>query len=82
MMCPEEVLAASRRVGCTCRLPGSVVVGLLAVPPVPFWYASGARSLLSTLEVCAMSDAILFEMRGPVALITINRPESRNAINA
>lgn len=29
-----------------------------------------------------MSDAILFEMRGPVALITINRPDSRNAINA
>ena len=29
-----------------------------------------------------MSDAILYEMRGPVALITINRPESRNAINA
>ena len=29
-----------------------------------------------------MSDAILFELRGPVALITINRPESRNAINA
>jgi enoyl-CoA hydratase len=29
-----------------------------------------------------MSDAILFEMRGPVALITINRPESRNAINS
>lgn len=29
-----------------------------------------------------MSDAILFEMRGPVALITINRPASRNAINS
>ena len=29
-----------------------------------------------------MSDAILFQMQGPVALITINRPESRNAINA
>jgi enoyl-CoA hydratase/carnithine racemase len=29
-----------------------------------------------------MSDEILFELRGPVALITINRPESRNAINA
>ncbi|HEV3285865.1 MAG TPA: enoyl-CoA hydratase-related protein [Steroidobacteraceae bacterium] len=29
-----------------------------------------------------MSEAILFELRGPVALITINRPESRNAINA
>jgi enoyl-CoA hydratase/carnithine racemase len=29
-----------------------------------------------------MSDAILYEMRGPVALITINRPEARNAINA
>ncbi|MBS0378904.1 MAG: enoyl-CoA hydratase/isomerase family protein [Proteobacteria bacterium] len=29
-----------------------------------------------------MSEAILYEMRGPVALITINRPESRNAINA
>jgi enoyl-CoA hydratase/carnithine racemase len=29
-----------------------------------------------------MSDAILFERQGPVALITINRPESRNAINA
>jgi enoyl-CoA hydratase/carnithine racemase len=29
-----------------------------------------------------MSDAILFELQGPVALITINRPESRNAINA
>ena len=29
-----------------------------------------------------MSEAILFEMRGPVALITINRPEARNAINA
>ena len=29
-----------------------------------------------------MSDAILYEMRGPVALITINRPESRNAINS
>jgi enoyl-CoA hydratase len=29
-----------------------------------------------------MAEAILFEMRGPVALITINRPEARNAINA
>jgi enoyl-CoA hydratase len=29
-----------------------------------------------------MSDAILFELQGPVALITINRPGSRNAINA
>src|SRR5580692_4482463 len=29
-----------------------------------------------------MSDAILFELRGPVALITLNRPESRNAMNA
>jgi enoyl-CoA hydratase len=29
-----------------------------------------------------MSEAVLFEMRGPVALITINRPASRNAINA
>ncbi len=29
-----------------------------------------------------MSEAILFEMRGPVALITINRPEARNAVNA
>jgi enoyl-CoA hydratase len=29
-----------------------------------------------------MSEAIVFEMRGPVALITINRPEARNAINA
>lgn len=29
-----------------------------------------------------MSNAILFEMHGPVALITINRPESRNAINS
>jgi enoyl-CoA hydratase len=29
-----------------------------------------------------MSDAILFELQGPVALITINRPESRNAINS
>jgi enoyl-CoA hydratase/carnithine racemase len=29
-----------------------------------------------------MSEAIVYEMRGPVALITINRPESRNAINA
>src|SRR5580692_50466 len=53
-----------------------------AVPPVPFWYASGGRSHLSTPEVPPMSEAILFEMRGPVALITINRPEARNAINA
>jgi enoyl-CoA hydratase/carnithine racemase len=29
-----------------------------------------------------MSEAIVFEMRGAVALITINRPEARNAINA
>ena len=29
-----------------------------------------------------MSDAVLFQMQGPVALITINRPDSRNAINA
>ena len=29
-----------------------------------------------------MSEAIVYQMRGPVALITINRPESRNAINA
>jgi enoyl-CoA hydratase len=29
-----------------------------------------------------MSDAILFELQGPVAVITINRPESRNAINS
>jgi enoyl-CoA hydratase len=29
-----------------------------------------------------MSDAILYELHGPVALITINRPASRNAINA
>jgi enoyl-CoA hydratase len=29
-----------------------------------------------------MSEATVYEMRGPVALITINRPESRNAINA
>ena len=29
-----------------------------------------------------MSEAILYEMRGPVALITINRPAARNAINA
>jgi enoyl-CoA hydratase/carnithine racemase len=29
-----------------------------------------------------MSEAIVYEMRGAVALITINRPESRNAINA
>jgi enoyl-CoA hydratase/carnithine racemase len=29
-----------------------------------------------------MNEAIVFEMRGPVALITINRPEARNAINA
>ena len=29
-----------------------------------------------------MTEAIVFEMRGPVALITINRPEARNAINA
>ncbi len=29
-----------------------------------------------------MSEAILYQMRGPVALITINRPEARNAINA
>lgn len=29
-----------------------------------------------------MSDAILFEMHGAVAIITINRPEARNAINA
>jgi enoyl-CoA hydratase len=28
-----------------------------------------------------MSDAVLYEMRGPVAVITINRPEARNAIN-
>jgi len=29
-----------------------------------------------------MSDAILYEMQGPVAIITINRPERRNAINS
>ncbi len=29
-----------------------------------------------------MTEAIVFEMHGPVALITINRPEARNAINA
>ena len=29
-----------------------------------------------------MNEAIRYEMHGPVALITINRPESRNAINA
>jgi enoyl-CoA hydratase/carnithine racemase len=29
-----------------------------------------------------MGDVILYEMRGPVAVITINRPDSRNAINA
>jgi len=29
-----------------------------------------------------MSEAILYQMRGAVAVITINRPESRNAINA
>jgi len=29
-----------------------------------------------------MSDAILYELHGPVALITLNRPASRNAINA
>ena len=28
-----------------------------------------------------MADAILYENRGRVALITLNRPESRNAIN-
>jgi enoyl-CoA hydratase/carnithine racemase len=28
-----------------------------------------------------MDDAILFEVKGPVAIITINRPDSRNAIN-
>ncbi|MBO9513234.1 MAG: enoyl-CoA hydratase/isomerase family protein [Variovorax sp.] len=28
-----------------------------------------------------MSEAILYERRGPVAVITINRPEARNAIN-
>jgi enoyl-CoA hydratase len=28
-----------------------------------------------------MNEAILYEMRGAVAIITINRPESRNAIN-
>jgi len=28
-----------------------------------------------------MNEAILYQMRGSVALITINRPESRNAIN-
>jgi len=29
-----------------------------------------------------MSEAVVFEMQGPVAIITINRPERRNAINA
>ena len=28
-----------------------------------------------------MTDAVLYEMRGAVAIVTINRPESRNAIN-
>ena len=28
-----------------------------------------------------MADAVLYEMRGAVAVITINRPEARNAIN-
>jgi len=28
-----------------------------------------------------MTDAVLYEMRGAVAVITINRPEARNAIN-
>ncbi len=28
-----------------------------------------------------MNDELLFEVRGPVAIITINRPDSRNAIN-
>jgi enoyl-CoA hydratase/carnithine racemase len=28
-----------------------------------------------------MSQAILYEMKGPVAVVTINRPEQRNAIN-
>jgi len=28
-----------------------------------------------------MSDELLYETRGPIAIITINRPESRNAIN-
>ena len=29
-----------------------------------------------------MADEILYEMRGQVAVITINRPEQRNSINA
>lgn len=29
-----------------------------------------------------MADEILYESRGPVAVVTINRPEARNAINA
>jgi enoyl-CoA hydratase/carnithine racemase len=28
-----------------------------------------------------MTDAVVYEMRGAVAIVTINRPESRNAIN-
>lgn len=28
-----------------------------------------------------MTDAVLYEMRGAVAIVTINRPEARNAIN-
>ena len=28
-----------------------------------------------------MTDEVMYEVRGPIAIITINRPESRNAIN-
>ena len=29
-----------------------------------------------------MADEVLYERRGPVVVVTINRPEARNAINA
>src|SRR5690606_37056142 len=31
---------------------------------------------------CQMPDPVLFETRGKIAIITINRPERRNALNA
>ncbi len=33
------------------------------------------------MQQSAMTEAVLYETRGPVAIITINRPEARNAMN-
>jgi enoyl-CoA hydratase len=32
-------------------------------------------------EIATMSETLLFEKRGPVAVITLNRPDKRNALN-